>query len=111
MWTVACGQGRDTAIADFAERQRTHGREMAHWYQQHLRQERTQRLEGAFRRKSFQRIGAEWDEDREARVKREQCRQTRVALSIPNCEAICKLRRRRARYRRWRRPTATRPPA
>jgi hypothetical protein len=80
----ATSRARDAAIVSLAERHRAYGRELSDWYRQRLRHERTQGLEGALRRESFQHIAAEREKDRTERVKREreERRQARAAHSI-----------------------------
>jgi hypothetical protein len=82
-------RARDAAMADLVAQQRAYGRELASWYRQRLRQERTQGQRGALRRDSLQHIAAEREKDRKARVEREreERRQLRAAHPIPNWQS------------------------
>ena len=82
----AAVRARDAALAGLAERHRAYGRELADWYRQRIRQERTQGLKGALRRESIKHITAEREKDRKGCVDREgdERRQTKIAHPIPN---------------------------
>ena len=83
-------RARAAAIAGLAERHRTYGRELAVWYRQRLRQERTEGLKGTLRRESLQHIAAEREKDRKAHVEREreERHRTRAAYPVPNWQSF-----------------------